>query len=52
MKYQNVTNDVTLLLSSTDSSCTLTIKISTTFTNFIMKYLVMCRVYTDAGGIK
>ena len=24
----------------------------TTFTNFSMKYLVMCMVYTDDGGIK
>ena len=24
----------------------------TTFTNFSMKYLVMCNVYTDVGGIK
>ena len=24
----------------------------TTFTNFSMKYLVMCIVYTDDGGIK
>ena len=24
----------------------------TTFTNFSMKYLVMCNVYTDIGGIK
>ena len=24
----------------------------TTFTNFSMKYLVMCKVYTDMGGIK
>ena len=24
----------------------------TTFTNFSMKYLVMCKVYTDVGGIK
>ena len=24
----------------------------TTFTNFSMKYLVMCNVYTDDGGIK
>ena len=23
----------------------------TTFTNFSMRYLVMCRVYTDVGGI-
>ena len=26
--------------------------IYTTFTNFSMKYLVMCMVYTDDGGIK
>ena len=26
--------------------------IYTTFTNFSMKYLVMCKVYTDIGGIK
>ena len=24
----------------------------TTFTNFSMKYLMMCKVYTDVGGIK
>ena len=24
----------------------------TTFTNLSMKYLVMCKVYTDVGGIK
>ena len=24
----------------------------TTFTNFSMKYLAMCMVYTDVGGIK
>ena len=24
----------------------------TTFTNFSMKYLVMCKVYTNIGGIK
>ena len=24
----------------------------TTFTNFSMKYLVICKVYTDVGGIK
>ena len=24
----------------------------TTFTNFSTKYLVMCKVYTDVGGIK
>ena len=24
----------------------------TTFTNFGMKYLLMCKVYTDVGGIK
>ena len=24
----------------------------TTLTNFSMKYLVMCKVYTDVGGIK
>ena len=24
----------------------------TTFTNFSMKFLVMCKVYTDVGGIK
>ena len=24
----------------------------TTFTNFSMIYFVVCRVYTDAGGIK
>ena len=30
------------------------VKISdyTTFTNFSMKYLMMCMVYTDIGGIK
>ena len=27
-------------------------KFYTTFTNLSMKYLVMCKVYTDAGGIK
>ena len=26
--------------------------IYTTFTNFSTKYLVMCNVYTDVGGIK
>ena len=24
----------------------------TTFTNFSMKYHLMCKVYTDVGGIK
>ena len=24
----------------------------TTFTNFCMNYLMMCKVYTDVGGIK
>ena len=24
----------------------------TTLTNFSMKYLIMCKVYTDVGGIK
>ena len=24
----------------------------TTFTNFSMKYFVMCKVYTDVGGIR
>ena len=24
----------------------------TTFTNLSMKYLVMCKIYTDGGGIK
>ena len=24
----------------------------TTFSNFSMKYIVMCNVYTDVGGIK
>ena len=28
------------------------IRFYTTFTNFSMKYLVMCKVYTDVGGIK
>ena len=28
------------------------IYVYTTFTNFSMKYLVMCKVYTDVGGIK
>ena len=28
------------------------IYIYTTFTNFSMKYHVMCKVYTDVGGIK
>ena len=32
--------------SATDPS------VYTTFTNFSMKYLVMCIVYTDDGGIK
>ena len=27
-------------------------KIYTTFTNFSMKYYLMCKVYTDVGGIK
>ena len=26
--------------------------IYTAITNFSMKYLVMCKVYTDVGGIK
>ena len=26
--------------------------IYTTFTNFSMKYHMMCKVYTDVGGIK
>ena len=26
--------------------------IYTTFTNFSMKYHLMCKVYTDVGGIK
>ena len=33
-------------------SLTLYSLIYTTFTNFSMKYLVMCKVYTDVGGIK
>ena len=28
------------------------ILIYTTFTNFSMIYIVMCKVYTDVGGIK
>ena len=28
------------------------IRIYTTLTNFSTKYLVMCKVYTDVGGIK
>ena len=28
------------------------VKVYTTFTNFSMKYLVMCKVYIDVGGIK
>ena len=27
-------------------------KIYTTFTNFSMEYHLMCKVYTDVGGIK
>ena len=27
-------------------------KLYTTFTNYNMKYLVMCKVYTDVDGIK
>ena len=27
-------------------------EIYTTFTNFSMKYHLMCKVYTDEGGIK
>ena len=27
-------------------------KYYTTFTNFSMKYLAICKVYTDVGGIK
>ena len=34
------------------AKCWLHTKIYTTFTNFSMKYLVMCKVYTDVGGIK
>ena len=26
--------------------------IYTTFTNFSMKYLLICKVYTDVGGMK
>ena len=37
-------------------TCSLIIKMDssyyTTFINFSMKYLVMCKVFTDAGGIK
>ena len=33
--------------------CRLTnLKLYTTLTNFSMKYLMMCKVYTDVGGIK
>ena len=28
------------------------IQLYTTFTNFSMKYHLMCKVYTDVGGIK
>ena len=28
------------------------ISLYTTLTNFSMKYLMMCKVYTDVGGIK
>ena len=28
------------------------IDLYTTFSNFSMKYLMMCKVYTDVGGIK
>ena len=31
---------------------TVSITVYTTFTNFSMKYLVMCMVNTDDGGIK
>ena len=30
----------------------LIINIYTTLTDFSMKYLLMCKVYTDVGGIK
>ena len=29
-----------------------TMVVYTTFTNFNMKYHLMCKVYTDVGGIK
>ena len=47
-----------IALNSTGPQClSLTVtklwrRIYTTFTNFSMKYLVMCIVYTDDGGIK
>ena len=31
---------------------TLNINLYTTLNNFSMKYLMMCKVYTDVGGIK
>ena len=34
------------------ASCPLAFLFYTTFTNFSMKYLVVCMVYTDDGGIK
>ena len=37
---------------STDDLETTVSRYYTTFTNFSMTYLVMCKVYTDVGGIR
>ena len=40
-------------LSTHETQCIQMIEIYyTTLTNYSMKYLTMCKVYTDAGGIK
>ena len=46
------TNQLEQMISPLPDFQDLGSRLYTTFTNFSMKYLVMCKVCTDVGGIK